>query len=53
MILLRFALCDQAIIAWNCPSRLGDPHIQQVTPFDAMSTPVQLIEQFGRPREES
>lgn len=26
---------------------LGDPHILQVTPFDAMGTPVQLIKQFG------
>lgn len=26
---------------------LGDPHILQVKPFDAMGTPVQLIKQFG------
>jgi type I restriction enzyme, R subunit len=26
---------------------LGDPHILQIAPFDAMGTPVQLIKEFG------
>ena len=26
---------------------LGDPRILQITPFDSMGTPLQLIKQFG------
>jgi type I restriction enzyme, R subunit len=30
---------------------LGDPRILQITPFDAMGTPLQLIRQFGNRRD--
>jgi type I restriction enzyme R subunit len=32
-------------------TNLDDPRILQITPFDAMGTPLQLIRQFGNRRD--